>query len=325
MKSGKKILWALDAFSENSALHKKVISVLQAWSKKSDTQIFPTFVLCREPLSPTFEAMGYLTLENQEHVAKNLKRLVKPLANAEKPTILRCESASLRKSINTLLEFARREDFDLIVLSTQSRKGMDRFFFGSFAETLALKSDIPLLLISPHTQVSPRFDSIFYPTDFSEESQRSFQRVIDLAAEKKMSITLFHEISHLTPFELSVLDNEVQYKKALDKDILNRKIQMEDLAGRARAKGIKVHVALDTRPNFDPIPKAIQKAAKKAKSSMIAISSHSGFLEANLLGSVARQLIRNSKVPVWVIHEGKRGEASKKKRSSENLGISIVA
>jgi nucleotide-binding universal stress UspA family protein len=45
-----------------------------------------------------------------------------------------------------ILAAARSKDADLIALGTHGRRGTDRFFFGSVAESVLLGSEVPLLL-----------------------------------------------------------------------------------------------------------------------------------------------------------------------------------
>jgi len=45
-----------------------------------------------------------------------------------------------------ILAAAREKEADLIALGTHGRRGSDRFFFGSVAETVLLGSDVPLLI-----------------------------------------------------------------------------------------------------------------------------------------------------------------------------------
>jgi len=48
-----------------------------------------------------------------------------------------------------ILDYGRKYDVDLIVMSTHGRSGISRFFFGSVAEKVSRHSPIPVLLVSP--------------------------------------------------------------------------------------------------------------------------------------------------------------------------------
>jgi nucleotide-binding universal stress UspA family protein len=53
------------------------------------------------------------------------------------------------KAADEILDYAKKNDVDLIVMSTHGRSGVSRFFFGSVAEKVARHSTAPVLLISP--------------------------------------------------------------------------------------------------------------------------------------------------------------------------------
>lgn len=80
-----------------------------------------------------------------------------------------------------LLNYAHESNADLIAVSTLSRKGATRFLFGSFAETLVLQSDIPVLILSPKTQFAGPLSEILFPTDLGETSKETLERVAEMA------------------------------------------------------------------------------------------------------------------------------------------------
>jgi len=53
-----------------------------------------------------------------------------------------------------ILNYARSEKMDLIVMGTHGRKGIDRIIFGSVAEHIVKKSPIPVLSVNPYIVAS---------------------------------------------------------------------------------------------------------------------------------------------------------------------------
>lgn len=51
--------------------------------------------------------------------------------------------------VEQILEVAKKEKADIIVMGTHGRRGMDRFFFGSVAEKIVRMSPIPVMTIRP--------------------------------------------------------------------------------------------------------------------------------------------------------------------------------
>lgn len=50
---------------------------------------------------------------------------------------------------DVVLGVAREGDYDLIIMGTHSRKGIDRIMFGSVANSVVKQADIPVLTVRP--------------------------------------------------------------------------------------------------------------------------------------------------------------------------------
>ena len=49
-----------------------------------------------------------------------------------------------------ILKATESEGIDMVVMGTHGRKGLDHTFFGSVAENVVKRSDVPVLVINPH-------------------------------------------------------------------------------------------------------------------------------------------------------------------------------
>ena len=49
-----------------------------------------------------------------------------------------------------ILSYAESEGIDLIIIGTHGRKGIERIFFGSVAERVVKKSQVPVLTVNPY-------------------------------------------------------------------------------------------------------------------------------------------------------------------------------
>jgi len=49
-----------------------------------------------------------------------------------------------------ILSYAESEGIDLIIMGTHGRKGIERIFFGSVAERVVKKSQVPVLTVNPY-------------------------------------------------------------------------------------------------------------------------------------------------------------------------------
>jgi nucleotide-binding universal stress UspA family protein len=234
-----------------------------------------------------------------------------PRLNGLRPVrVLGPTGSSLREQVSTLLESAHHDSVDLIVASTRARRGPPRWFFGSFVETLSLTSDLPLLVVNPHwnPQGIPReksvtqwFDRILFPTDFSDESHHAFVQLLPFALKMKSRVTLFHKLSMglavMPEAAISMISISEEAREA-ELDVSRR--NAESWSREAGRAGVKVDAIVDYHEG-ESVAAAVLKESKRGPC-LIALAGESNRFEAQILGSVTRQILRESSNPVWVIH-----------------------
>lgn len=325
MSNSTKILWAVDPFAEDKELHGNCVKALKAWVKGNEEPIRPVYVMSPDQMRIPAEVFANLRHKAEESGQKKMEALLKSakIASLEKPTFLASFNYSLQSAVHVLLDYAKSEKADLIAVSTQSRKGVTRFLFGSFAETLALQSEIPLLLVSPKMGPVKELKTVFYATDLSDKSQETFEEVLKLAEKHQMRLVLYNKIEYYTQYTSSTIGNSLVYSDYLKENIAERNKHIQEMAEQARGLGIKTEIIIDQNPKTLSTPTAILKAAKKVKASLIAIGAKTGPVQTALLGSVTRQVLRESHVPLWVLHS-KRKIAVLPRETSERKPNAVV-
>jgi len=326
-QNSKKILWAVDAFTEDKQLHDRAASLIRAWVKGQDISVEPVFVMSPDQLNVPMDVFGGIKLDAETVARKNLKDLVRNvrIPSLLEPTVLTSNNMSLRNAIQTLLSYAKQSKAGLIVVSTQSKKGVSRFFFGSFAESLVLQADVPVVMVSPKTTKLSKVQHILYATDLTEKAHEALEEVMALSGERKLKLTLFNKVEYLTEYTVATLHNNPTYQKTLQADLVRRKKMLEELATEVRAKGIKVDVVMDSKPTDVSISNAVLKAATRYKADLIAMASQTGPVVSAILGSVTRQVIRGAKCPVWVIHPKEISTVTKNSRNQASQKKEVAA
>src|SRR5579875_2033124 len=101
----------------------------------------------------------------------------------------------------TILDFAKKQPIDLIVMGTHGLQGLDRWMMGSVTEKVIRKAQCPVLAVRKpmHDFVVPKaaddpvqLRKILLATDFSDYGQRAFAYAISLAMEYNAELTLLH-------------------------------------------------------------------------------------------------------------------------------------
>ncbi|MGO9519589.1 MAG: universal stress protein [Candidatus Korobacteraceae bacterium] len=97
----------------------------------------------------------------------------------------------------SILDFARQKEIDVIVVGTHGRGGLGRALMGSVAERVFRQSPVPVLTLGPHLQRIARAGApknILVPVDFSPASKRAAQYAVAMATEHHAALTMLHVI-----------------------------------------------------------------------------------------------------------------------------------
>jgi nucleotide-binding universal stress UspA family protein len=120
---------------------------------------------------------------------------------------------------DAILEFAKKNEVDLIVMGTHGRRGLDRLTMGSITEKVLRKSSCPVLavrkpahdfFVAEAGQDPIRLRKILVCTDFSKHSERATYYAFSLGAEYGSEVTLVHVLEGLpTASDISTATAEI--------------------------------------------------------------------------------------------------------------------
>src|SRR6202795_732465 len=145
--------------------------------------------------------------------------------------------------VNDVLEgYARRNDVDLIVISTHGRSGLSRLSLGSVTDSLIRHTTIPVLVVKPSTsylnpQVREVFRRIVVPLDGSTLAEQILPRVLELAKLEDAEITLLNVLIPQSSSQREIVDPSLPW---WDKDISHAQSYLFRIAGRLRRNGVAV-------------------------------------------------------------------------------------
>jgi nucleotide-binding universal stress UspA family protein len=229
---------------------------------------------------------------------QKLEKFMRKLKKGAVPTgkIIRSKALSQRGAAKDLCAGLEKEKIELIALPTHARKGMARFVFGSFAETVMNTSRTSLLLVNPQAKIDSKLKVISFATDWSDEDMGAFRQVLSLAAQHKASVVVTHvwESPILPESDFAAAAAYIeQAKRWVDQ-------RSKEFAEFAKANHPKVSCKFENVRRSDRVEAVICKRSKKAKSSLIVTVSKVGTVGAALMGSVSRGVVREAGCPVLV-------------------------
>jgi nucleotide-binding universal stress UspA family protein len=199
-----------------------------------------------------------------------------------------------RDLAEVLFKFVDNERVSAIVMSTQGKTAMLRWLFGSNLEKTLNNMPVPLML------VRPLYQRIVVPLDGSQWSESALPRAVELARVHDAELVLLHV------YQSTSADYAGQWALAGQQQIADQSYQqMHDkliaLRNGLRQQGLRVREVILRGGNPAQVIRDFVETEEGI--SMIVMSTHGRTgLSRWLAGSVAQDVIKNSRSPVTLVH-----------------------
>jgi nucleotide-binding universal stress UspA family protein len=201
--------------------------------------------------------------------------------------------------VRAILDAARRQGADLIVMSTHGRSGLGRMVYGSVTDQVLRRATVPVLLVPSiveHAWPADRPLSLLVPLDGSELAEEAL-RAADLLAEAfETRLTLLCVVQppgyplYGDGYAYVPFDEEVELAGA--------RRYLDDHAAGLRAQGREVEVQVAVGQPAGLIP----AVAREAQADVLVMATHGrGGLARLILGSVATSTVRQATVPLLLV------------------------
>lgn len=212
----------------------------------------------------------------------------------------------------SILDYAEKNDIDVIGLATHGHGGLERVIFGSTADYVLKRSPLPNLILRP--QSDREHDGTKSLTDYPVrkilvclDGSRLAEQILPYAVEQARRFqsklvllqVLETPVSEVTigpkvTESVAAVENEIFANK--EKDASNYLLSIADSYQQSAidAEWVLIH--------GDNPKKAIVDYAHKNNYDMIAMSTHGhGGLNRMVFGSVADHVLRNARIPLLVL------------------------
>lgn len=304
-----KIRWAFDPFSDHEDTWQRAVEVLSLISNQSIVEITPTYVIGSEItdwVANAYPNQGSDIVSAVQKLSASFLKKIDQKHLFKEAEIIHSSAISKRTDAKTLVDSL--EGYDLLVLNTHARKGLKRLFMGSFAENVLLKSKIPMIFVSPHTTKIQKLDHFFFPTDLSDSSKGVFQTLIENNFGLAKKISLYSRISHpssafLTSASALFGGPAISLEQHLGHFSNEYEKKMKHWKESFSHPDIPIHSTVDS--SAMQTSEAIIHNAEAACADIIAMPSFSNKIDTLVAGSITREVIRASTLPVLVWHKVK--------------------
>ncbi len=284
-----KVAWAINPFDTNRKVFEHGVEILRNLSPKYIELIFVSAPSVLD-LSLAFDIpekdrFDRYAKERLEKAKKDFK------IKANKSTVIQVPSSSTSVQVTELSSYLAREKFDLVLMPTHARTGVDRFFQGSFTETLILNSKTDLLVYSPKLTKKFRLKKVLFAHDGSKSATNQLTDLNHHLKNHSVHIDVLHVLPTISNIDNGTILFAENYQHLLDKNakLLKNKIS-------------KINPAIEfkLKQTNQSISDTVVSTAKRLKSDVVVVNAKIGSLLAGLGGSISRQVIRKSTCPVWV-------------------------
>jgi len=202
---------------------------------------------------------------------------------------------------DALHAYAKRNNVDLIVMSSHGRGGIARLTLGSVTDSMIRCTTIPVLVVKPHPSyvsslVPEPFKRIIVPLDGSSVAERILPGVAALAKLEESELTLLRVVVPRTSSQKAIADECTPW---WDKDVAAAEAYLFRTADNLREDGIRTRTDVVIGEN---IAQSIADYAGRESADLVAIATHGrGGLSRALVGSVADAVTRTSHTSLLVL------------------------
>jgi nucleotide-binding universal stress UspA family protein len=206
---------------------------------------------------------------------------------------------------DVLERYAKRNEIDLIVISSHGRRGLARLSLGSVTDSLIRGTTIPVLVVKPNASylapdASQEFRRIIVPLDGSSLAERILSVVVPLARLESAEVTLLHV---LAPLEDWYEDGDTRSLPWWKKKVAGARAYLSRWAIHVRLQGVATKIDVVAG---DKAADAITDYARRENADLIAIATHGrGGLTRVMRGSVADEVIKSASCSLLVLHPEK--------------------
>jgi nucleotide-binding universal stress UspA family protein len=291
-----KIFWGIDPFHQNKTQLQRAYKLILAMQAKPKDEIHVGYVVTRNETDLT---LAFDVPIDERFTSYPKKVLEKKLKNAGIPTqklrlhVVDFPTLSTTKAAEYLLKMAKQNSCDLCVVYSQGGSSVKKLFLGSFAESIVHLAQNKLLVVNPHSKLQSGIKSVFFCYDGERGSQKALEDTIVFCKEKGARLIVFHAAR----FSYNIADKNLSSdEKAYNQKLNQTKKSVEDACAKQ-----KVICKFIISTKFEMISTLALKHASKQRADLVAVVAKSGRGTALMGGSVTRQILRASRVPVLVL------------------------
>ncbi|NNC95664.1 MAG: universal stress protein [Chitinophagales bacterium] len=183
--------------------------------------------------------------------------------------------------IQEILELAKKEEFDMIIMGTHGASGVSEYVLGSNTAEIMQKAEVPVLAIPGDADYS-KIDRIVYATDFDKSDFKSMGSLLKLARKLDAKVTSLH----------------IKTEKGINEDVKLDDWQ-EYFWSEVKSGIVKFAMIED-----EDVMHGLNRYIEENDVDMIAMLTHKKSLTEKIFSrSMTKKMAYHSEVPILAFHE----------------------
>ncbi len=196
-----------------------------------------------------------------------------------------------------ILRIAREEDADIIIMSSHGQGAVGRFVSGSVADQIVRTAPLPVMIIGPDGDLSPKqtIRRVILPMDGSEQSHRALpiaEAIANQAGAEVYVVSVVSPVTRLADDQVDAIDSSLvslSFKQATD--------FVSEVVGALRHRGVSADGDVLTGRVAPAITGTVEPGDV-----LVVTSQSRTFLHRWAMGSNAMKLISSGQAPVVVLN-----------------------
>jgi nucleotide-binding universal stress UspA family protein len=198
----------------------------------------------------------------------------------------------------TIVEYAERYDYDVIVMPTHGREGVSRYLLGSVTEKVVRLSSVPVLTVrmQPDERLVFPYENVLLPTDGSAGAAHAADHALSLVADFDATVHVLSVVDEtsLGPDVHSTITGPEREQVATD--------AVDDVVSEAERRGVSNTVR--HVEHGSPIEGILDTIESNDIHAVVMGTTGRRGSDRILLGSVAERTVRSAPVPVITVGRG---------------------
>jgi nucleotide-binding universal stress UspA family protein len=203
-------------------------------------------------------------------------------------------------AVGRILDRAKSQQADLIVMGTHGLSGFERFMLGSVAEKVLRKATCPVMTVPPASVTATKipYARLLCPVDFSDSSLAALRFAYSLAQEANANLTILHVFDWPVDDELLVERFDAsEFRRHVEEGARKR---LEALV----TEEVRQWCTPSTKMAYGKPYREILAEAEREGADLIVIGVRGrNPLDVTVFGSTTNQVVRRASCPVLTLRQ----------------------